>query len=112
MPLPAQIKKIHALKGALKLDDDTYRAMLGGYGVKTSTKLSITRADQLIADLEQKAVAAQVWEKRKPAAKAKATRKLADDSQSRMIRECGSICTSWAWCAIRARRPWPPMSSA
>ena len=86
MPTRNQIIKIHALKGSLKLDDETYRAILGGYGVKSSTKLSITKADQLIDDLVKKATAAGVWEKRKPAAKAKATRKLADDDQSRMIR--------------------------
>ncbi|MBW4056961.1 MAG: regulatory protein GemA [Proteobacteria bacterium] len=56
------------------------------YGVKTSTKLTIVKADQLIDDLTIKATAAGVWEKRKPAAKAKTVRKLADDDQSRMIR--------------------------
>lgn len=86
MPTRNQIIKIHALKGSLKLDDDTYRDILSGYGVKTSTKLTIVKADQLIDDLVTKATAAGVWEKRKPAAKAKATRKLADDDQSRMIR--------------------------
>ena len=86
MPTRNQIIKIHALKGSLKLDDETYRAILDGYGVKTSTKLTIVKADQLIDDLVKKAMAAGVWEKRKPAAKAKATRKLADDGQSRMIR--------------------------
>jgi phage gp16-like protein len=80
-----QIIKIHALKGSLKLDDDTYRAILGGYDVKTSTKLTIVKADQLIDDLTRKAVAAGVWQ-RKPAAKAKTARKLADDDQSKMIR--------------------------
>lgn len=85
MPTPSQIKKIHALKGALKLDDDTYRATLREYGVKSSTKLSIFKADQLVADLERKATAAGVWEKR-VSKRAKATRPLADDDQSRMIR--------------------------
>jgi phage gp16-like protein len=85
LPTKNQIIKIHALKGSLKLDDDTYRAILGGYDVKTSTKLTIVKADQLIDDLTRKAVAAGVWQ-RKPAAKAKATRKLADDDQSKMIR--------------------------
>ena len=64
MPTPAQIKKIHAVKGALKLDDPTYRDILSGYGVKTSKRLTITKADELIADLEGKAIAAGVWEKR------------------------------------------------
>ena len=86
MPTRNQIIKIHVLKDLLKLDDDTYRDILSGYGVKTSTKLTIVKADQLIDDLTAKATAAGVWEKRKPAAKAKATRKLADDDQSKMIR--------------------------
>lgn len=86
MPSPGQIKKIHALKGALKLDEELYRELLAGYKVKSSTKLSIPKADELIKDLEEKAVAAGVWEKRKPAHAAKTTRKLADDDQSRLIR--------------------------
>lgn len=81
-----QIIKIHALKGSLNLDDDIYRDILSGYGVKTSKKLTIVKADQLIDDLVIKATAAGVWEKRKPAVKAGHTRKLADDDQSQMIR--------------------------
>jgi phage gp16-like protein len=86
MASAAQIKKIHALKGALKLEDEVYRQLLGGFKVKSSTKLSIPKADELIKDLEEKAVALGVWEKRKPARKAKTTRKLADDDQSKKIR--------------------------
>ncbi len=85
MPSQAQIKKIHALKGALKMDDDTYRLVLSGFGVKTSKKLSFKAADELLQDLESKAIAAGVWESRKPASKAKAC-KLADDPQSKKIR--------------------------
>ena len=60
MATPAQIKKIHILKSALKIDEDTYRAMLGGFGVKSSTSraFTITLADELIQDLVEKAVAA------------------------------------------------------
>jgi len=99
MATPGQIKKIHALKGALKLDDDTYRQILGGSGVKSSKDRAFTIliADELIDDLERKAIAAGVWEKRKPAQKAfpspkrgeagrGASRRLADDPQSRMLR--------------------------
>ena len=88
MPSPAQIKKIHALKGALQMDDETYRAVLKEYGVKSSTKLSIAKADELLQDLEGKALALGVWEIRKPArkAKVKSARRLADDPQSKMIR--------------------------
>lgn len=82
MPTPAQVKKIHTLKGALKLDDDTYRAVLAGYGVTTSKKLCIQVADQLIADLEGKALAAGAWEKRDHA---KAKRRLGDDPQTSKI---------------------------
>lgn len=86
MATAAQIKKIHALKGSLKMEDDVYRQLLAGFGAKTSTKLSIPKAEELIKDLEAKALAAGVWEKRKPARKAKTTRKLADSDQARMIR--------------------------
>lgn len=82
-PTAAQIKKIHAIKGALKLDDETYRAMLSGYGVKSSTKLSIARADELIADIEQKAVAVGVWEKRNST---RAGSRIGDDPQTMKIR--------------------------
>lgn len=88
MATPAQIKKIHILKSALKIDDDTYRATLAGFGVKSSTAraFTITLADELIQDLVEKAVAAGVWEKRKPARRAAATRRMADDPQSKMLR--------------------------
>ena len=88
MATPAQIKKIHILKSALKIDDDTYRSMLGGFGAKSSKDRSFTigKADELIQDLVVKATAAGVWEKRKPARKAQAKRRLADDPQSKMLR--------------------------
>lgn len=88
MATPAQIKKIHILKSALKIDDDTYRATLAAYGVKSSKDRAFTigKADELIQDLVEKATAAGVWEKRKPARKAQAKRRLADDPQSKMIR--------------------------
>lgn len=60
-----QIKKIHALKGALAMDDDTYRAVLAGQFNTTSSKnLTADQAHNLIADLEQKAVAGGKWEQR------------------------------------------------
>lgn len=86
MASAAQIKKIHALKGALKLEDEIYRQLLSAFKVKSSTKLTIPKADDLIKDLEEKAVALGVWEKRKAARKAKTPRKLADGEQARKIR--------------------------
>jgi len=60
-----QIKKIHTLKGALALDDATYRALLSGYfQVASSKELSSIHASELITDLEHKAVAAGKWEQR------------------------------------------------
>ncbi|MBK5274592.1 MAG: regulatory protein GemA [Desulfuromonadales bacterium] len=61
----AQIKKIHVLKGSLALDNDTYRAMLAEqFRVASSKELSSIQATAFITDLEQKAVAAGLWEKR------------------------------------------------
>ena len=59
-----QKKVIHTLKGALKLDDDTYRAVLAGYGVASSVELSYSLAEKLIDDLAAKAQAVGVWERR------------------------------------------------
>lgn len=61
MATPIQIKLIHTLKGALSLDEATYREILSGYGVTTSTKLSPLKAGELISDLEGKATASGVW---------------------------------------------------
>jgi phage gp16-like protein len=87
MATPAQIKKLHALKGALNLDDDTYRATLAEFGVKSSKDRAFTieKADELIGRWQETAIALGRWEKRKPASKAGA-RKLADDAQSKKIR--------------------------
>lgn len=89
MATPAQIKKLHSLKSALKLDDATYRRHLSDYGVKSSKDRSFTiaKADQLIADWEKDAVAMGVWQKRRLAKRAKpTTRRPADDPQSKMLR--------------------------
>jgi phage gp16-like protein len=64
MANPKQIKLIHTLKGALGLSDDDYRAVLAGYGVITSKAMSDRQAAGLVADLEAKALAAGVWQKK------------------------------------------------
>ncbi len=61
MATPRQIKLIHTVKGALKLDDDAYRAALAEYGAASSKDLSSFKAAQFLADLEHKAQAAGVW---------------------------------------------------
>jgi hypothetical protein len=62
---PGQIKKIHTLASALRIDDDLYRGILiNRFNTETSKTLSGCQADQLIAELEGKAVQAGVWKKR------------------------------------------------
>jgi len=110
MPSKAQIKKIHALKGALGLDDETYRSILSGYGVTTSTKLSFARADQLIADLEAKAIASGRWEKRPAPRRAGQRPKNMDRGGSRanQLAKIEALLTvgqkSWAYADAIARR--------
>jgi phage gp16-like protein len=87
MATAVQIKLIHTLKGALRLDDDTYRDVLRGYRQTSSKGLSLTQAAELIRDLEQKAISAGVW-KTKQAARRAGSRRLADDQQSKMLRGC------------------------
>lgn len=51
-----QIKKIHALKNQIGMDDDTYRAALNAqYGVQSCKDLTFVHAARFITDLEQKA---------------------------------------------------------
>lgn len=61
---PNQIKKIKALQRALNLDDITYRDVLQQFGVNSASLLDYRQAGALINLLEDKAVAAGVWEKR------------------------------------------------
>lgn len=59
-----QIKLIHALKNALRLDDDTYRDMLHSrHRVTTSKKLTDTEATALIREMETAAVSTGVWKR-------------------------------------------------
>jgi phage gp16-like protein len=64
MATSKQIQLIHCLKSALALDDAAYRAILGRYGVDSSTQLTERMAADLVEDLEAKAVASGVWKKR------------------------------------------------
>lgn len=59
----AQIKKLHALKTTLGMDDAAYRAALSACGVTTSKALSFSGAAELIDDFEQKAIKAGLWKK-------------------------------------------------
>ena len=60
-----QCRKIHALKNALALSDDEYRAMLHGlYGVVSSTELSLKAAGHFIEELEGIAVNSGVWRRK------------------------------------------------
>ena len=66
MATSKQIQLIHCLKSALALDDAAYRAILGRYGVDSSKDLREREAEDLIKDLEQKAIAAGVWKRKNP----------------------------------------------
>ena len=59
----SQIKKIHALKSVLGLDEDLYREMLSGFSVQSSKRLTVIQAGSLIETLEAEAVARNVWQK-------------------------------------------------
>jgi len=62
-----QIKRIHILKNALSMDDETYRQMLGSFSkgsriVKSSKDLRIGEANRLILELTSMAKKAGVWQ--------------------------------------------------
>lgn len=58
MPTDAQIRKIHALKNDLHLDEENYRSLLSGYHrfndgpVATSMELSVPQASDVIKTME------------------------------------------------------------
>jgi len=56
-----QIKIIHTLKSALRLDDETYRAVLGAFRVTTSKDLAYLAAEELIVLLKGRAIGEEVW---------------------------------------------------
>jgi len=57
----AQIKKIHALKKALNIDDDLYKELLLEFDALSSRDLSYQDAAIFISSLEEKAVDIGVW---------------------------------------------------
>ena len=60
-----QVKLIHTLKGALRLDDATYREMLAGRFRKTTSKdLTHSEAADLIREMEAHAVSQGVWRRK------------------------------------------------
>lgn len=83
----AQIKKIHALKNALKLEDDLYREMLLPFNAASSKDLTDYLAEIFIYQLESMAVKMGVWEN--PSLKYEDLRyreeKMASPQQLRMI---------------------------
>lgn len=59
-----QIKKIHALKNALKLTEEEYRSTLAvNFNVASSKLLTAEQADSLITALEADAIRQDVWTK-------------------------------------------------
>lgn len=71
---PAQIKKLHALKTALSLDDAAYRTALAACGVTTSKALTFSGAAELIEDFEQKAIKSGAWKRlKRPATESRRT---------------------------------------
>jgi phage gp16-like protein len=82
---PGQIKKLHALKRACGLDDDTYRAMLEQFGAASSKDLSAKAMSRCLLHLEAQAAQAGVWEIRSMPQK---TRRpgAASEAQVRLVR--------------------------
>lgn len=82
----SQIKKIHTLKNVLGLDEDLYREMLLSFNVESSKKLTFKQAGNLIEILEEKAIAQNIWQKKRPKySNLKRDTNMATPSQMRMI---------------------------
>ena len=81
-----QIRKIHALKNVIGMDDDLYREMLMSFDVTSSKDLTYTEAAIFVDILEDKAVTINKWIKQpKKYADLNRTENMASDAQLRMI---------------------------
>jgi len=80
-----QIKKLHALKGALGLDGATYQAVLDGYGVTTSKDMTSGQMARCLEFLEAQAVEAGVWQARGRASAPKRRPGAATEAQLRLV---------------------------
>lgn len=86
MATTSQIRKIHALKNVIGLDDDLYREMLMSFDVQSSKDLTYTEAIIFTEILEEKAVAIDRWQKQpKKYENLHRSDKMASDAQMRMI---------------------------
>lgn len=61
MATHSQIRKIHALKNILGLDDDLYRDMLMSFDVQSSTSLTYAEAAIFVEILAEKATKLGLW---------------------------------------------------
>lgn len=82
----SQIRKIHALKNILGLDNDLYIEMLMSFGVQSSKNLTYTEAALFLEILEDKAEEHNLWKKqRKKYADLNRSNDMATQAQLRMI---------------------------
>lgn len=84
-PTPGQIKKLHALKRALSLDDTTYRDVLGRYDAASSKDLSGRQMARCLEFLEAQAVEAGTWQSRGRAPAPKRRPGAASEAQIRLV---------------------------
>lgn len=90
---PGQLRKLHALRRALGIDEEAYRARLAHFGVASSKDLTMRQADALLAQWEALAVEQGLWTSQ-PSQTSRAkeqsdlanrTRDMASPAQLRMI---------------------------
>jgi len=84
-PTPGQIKKLHALKRALGLDDATYRAVLERYGAISSKALTNKAMAGCLDYLEAQAAEAGVWQSRGGVPAPRKRPGAASDAQLRLV---------------------------
>jgi phage gp16-like protein len=93
---PHQIKLVHVAKSAVKMDDDTYRALLERFGVASSKDRKLTLANYV----ETMDVFASLGFERRPAKRArKRPSTMGDPSRGPMLSKVEAILTEF-------RLPW------
>jgi len=87
---------LHVAKAKLGMDEDTYRAMLAGFGVSSSVELTHARFDEIMQHLEAVGFVPVKSSARKPG-----TPVSAAEDRAPMLAKCGQILAelglSWAY---------------
>ena len=94
-PTKNQIRAIHTLKGALKMNDESYRDVLSSFNARSSLDLSFDKAKELIELLSSRASAAGLWVPRRKQKTALPFEELGNRPGFASPAQLRKVCAMW-----------------